>query len=75
MTRALVWGTALIILLGVAVLAGGASQPSSDHRSVAETPDPQLARCQTLGEASGDDPQCRAAWASARKRFFGGAAS
>ena len=29
-----------------------------------------LARCQTLGEAAGDDPACLAAWAENRRRFF-----
>ncbi len=75
MTRSLVWGTALIILLGAAVLAGGASQPSTITRPAAASRDPDLARCQALGEAGGQDPRCRAAWATARARFFGGAAS
>ncbi|ENZ81606.1 MULTISPECIES: putative entry exclusion protein TrbK-alt [Caulobacter] len=71
MTRSLVWGTVLIILLGAAVLAGGASQPSSTKAPAAASRDPDLARCQALGEAGAADAQCRAAWA----RFFGGAAS
>ncbi|WP_343699209.1 putative entry exclusion protein TrbK-alt [Caulobacter sp.] len=75
MTKALVWGTALIILLGAAVLAGGASQPSSVTKPAIGPRDPELSRCQGLGEAGGQDARCRAAWASARTRFFGGAAS
>jgi len=74
-TKSLVWGTALIILLGAAVLAGGASQPSSTPVAKVAARDPELARCQALGEAGGQDLRCRAAWASARARFFGGAAS
>jgi conjugative transfer region protein TrbK len=37
--------------------------------------DGELARCQVLGQAAGEDARCRAAWATARSRFFGGAAS
>ncbi|PZR33239.1 putative entry exclusion protein TrbK-alt [Caulobacter segnis] len=75
MTKALVWGAALVILLGAAVLAGGASQPSSVAQRALAPRDPELARCQGLGEAGSQDARCRAAWALARKRFFGGAAS
>ena len=75
MTKALVWGAALIILLGAAVLAGRASQPSSIIHASGGARDPELARCQGLGEASSQDPRCRAAWATARARFFGRAAS
>ncbi|AZS21730.1 MULTISPECIES: putative entry exclusion protein TrbK-alt [unclassified Caulobacter] len=75
MTKALVWGTALIILLGAAVLAGGASQPSSITQASVSPRDPELARCRRLGEAGGQDAACAAAWALARKRSFGGAAS
>jgi len=74
-TRSLVWGTALIILLGAAVLAGGASQPPTNGSPKPAPRDPDLARCRDLGEAAGRDPGCRAAWAAARARFFGGAAS
>jgi conjugative transfer region protein TrbK len=68
--RALVWGTALIILLGAAVLAGRASQApiqiSASTRSAGAQS--ELARCRTAGEG---DEACRAAWAAARERFFG----
>ncbi|PIB92560.1 putative entry exclusion protein TrbK-alt [Caulobacter sp. FWC2] len=75
MTRSLVWGTTLIILLGAAVLAGGASKHAPPAPTAARPQDGELARCQGLGQAAGDDARCRAAWASARSRFFGGAAS
>ena len=75
MTRSLAWGAALIILLGAAVLAGGASQPSRTGPAKLAPVDPELARFQGLGEAAGRDPGCKAAWADARARFFGGAAS
>lgn len=75
MTRSLAWGIALIILLGAAVLAGGASQQSPPAKPIGPPRDAVLARCQALGEAAGQDPECRRAWAAARARFFGGAAS
>ncbi|ADG10953.1 hypothetical protein B7G68_12785 [Caulobacter segnis] len=75
MSRALAWGAALVILLGAAVLAGGAAPSSSVMAPALGPRDPELARCQALGEAGGQDPRCRAAWALARARFFGGAAS
>lgn len=75
MTRSLAWGTALVILLGAAVLAGGASQPTPANPATAAPRDPALARCQALGEAAGQDAACKAAWSAARERFFGGAAS
>ena len=72
MTRSLVWGIALIILLGAAVLAGRASQAPATKAIVAGRTDPALARCRDEGERAKDDPACRAAWAAARARFFGG---
>jgi conjugative transfer region protein TrbK len=44
--------------------AARASAASGDGLSAA------LARCQTLGEAAGNDPTCLAAWAENRRRFF-----
>lgn len=44
--------------------AARASAVSGDVLSAA------LARCQTLGEAAGNDPACLAAWAENRRRFF-----
>ncbi|KRA66979.1 hypothetical protein ASD89_01735 [Caulobacter sp. Root656] len=73
MSRSLVWGIALIILLGAAVLAGRASQappPVKVARGAAV--DAELARCRTADQ---DDLACRAAWAAARDRFFGRPAS
>ncbi len=72
MTRALVWGTVLLILVGGALVAASRSQAPSPIRPPATMSDPQLARCRALGEAAQDDPACRAAWAAARQRFFGG---
>lgn len=70
MNRTLVWGTALIILLGAAVLAGRASQafnpaPEPFPPRVAKG---ELARCRSAGQG---DEVCRAAWAAAREHFFG----
>jgi conjugative transfer region protein TrbK len=73
MTRSLAWGTALIILLGAAVLAGRKSQaPGPAKRRVARRVDADLARCRTAGQG---DRACQAAWAAARDRFFGRPAS
>ncbi len=73
MTRALVWGTVTIILLGAAGLAVTASQaPNAPPRLAAAARDPDLARCRELGEAAQADDTCRAAWAAARARFFDG---
>lgn len=73
MTRALVWGTVTIILLGAAGLAVTASQaPNAPPRPAVASRDPDLARCRDLGEAAQADDACRAAWAAARARFFDG---
>jgi conjugative transfer region protein TrbK len=74
MNRSLVWGIALIILLGAAVLANRASQapsaaPAATSPAVADS---ELARCRTAGRG---DEACRAVWAAARERFFGRPAS
>jgi conjugative transfer region protein TrbK len=44
--------------------AARASAVSGDVLSAA------LVRCQTLGEAAGNDPACLGAWAENRRRFF-----
>ena len=77
MTRSLVWGIAVIIILGAAALAGRAArEPSTSTASIASPrPDTVLARCRAAGEAALDDPACRQAWDRARTRFFGGPAS
>ncbi len=73
MNRSLVWGTALIILLGAAVLAGRASQAPGPVKAPATVAmDGDLARCRTAGQG---DLACQAAWAAARDRFFGRPAS
>lgn len=75
MTRVLAWGMASVVLLGTAVLAGGAPQiPAPPARSSAPR-DAKLARFQALGEATGADARCRAASPAAGARFFGEAAS
>jgi conjugative transfer region protein TrbK len=71
MSRVLIWSLALILLVGAAVLAGQGSPPSPRARSVVAPRDPELVRCQRLGEAAGQDLRCQAAWARARRRFFG----
>ncbi len=72
MTRVLVWGTTLIILLGAALLAGRASRAPTVAPAAVASRDPDLARCRDLGTAAQDDPACRAAWTAARARFFDG---
>ncbi|WP_310083163.1 putative entry exclusion protein TrbK-alt [Caulobacter sp. BE254] len=73
MTRSLIWGTTLIILLGAAVLAGRASQAPQPIKAASIAPvDTELARCRTAGQG---DLACQAAWAAARDRFFGRPAS
>ncbi|MGR4863244.1 putative entry exclusion protein TrbK-alt [Caulobacter sp. LARHSG274] len=73
MNRSLVWGIALLMLLGAAVLAGRASQaPAPAKPAPPALVDAELARCRT---ASQDDLACRAAWAAAWDRFFGQPAS
>ncbi len=73
MNRSLVLGTTLIILLGIAALAGRASQAPIPAPT---TPSPvaqgELARCRTAGQG---DRACQAAWDAARDHFFGRPAS
>ncbi|WP_163232074.1 putative entry exclusion protein TrbK-alt [Caulobacter rhizosphaerae] len=71
MNRSLVWGIALIILLGGAALAGRASRAPAKPAPPALV-DAELARCRTADQG---DLACRAAWAAARDRFFGRPAS
>ncbi len=69
--QALVWGTALIILLGAALLAGRATSDTAPAARPAPARDGELARCRAAGEAALADPGCRRAWDTARARFFG----
>lgn len=75
MTRSVVWGIAIIIILGNAVLAGGRSQAPAAANLKRIERQGDLVRCQTLGEAAARDETCRTAWIAARERFFGRAAS
>jgi conjugative transfer region protein TrbK len=74
-SQALIWGIALIIMLGAAVLAGRATPTSTPIAAASSPGDPALARCRAAGEAALDDPDCRRAWDTARARFFGRAGS
>lgn len=69
--QALVWGTALILLLVAALLAGRAPSqtPPAPRRALAR--DGDLVRCRAAGEAGLADPACRRTWDAARARFFG----
>lgn len=40
-------------------------------RPAADPAEPELARCQALGEAGARDAGCLAAWAGSRRRFLG----
>lgn len=71
MTRSLVWGTALIILLGAALLAGRATSDTAPAPRREVAGDGQLARCRAAGEAALGDLACRRAWDTARACFFG----
>jgi conjugative transfer region protein TrbK len=71
MSRVLIWSLALVLLVGAAVLAGRGSPPVAPAQSRVTPRDAELARCQRLGEAAGQDARCQAAWARARARFFG----
>ena len=68
---ALVWGTALIIIFGAAILAGRAAPKPTPVLTARPARDPELARCRAAGAAALDDPSCRKAWDAARARFFG----
>lgn len=73
MNRSLVWGTTLIILLGIAALAGRASQaPVQAPATPSRVAQGELARCRTAGPG---DRACQAAWEAARAHFFGRPAS
>lgn len=73
MNRSLAWGTALIILLGIAALAGRASQaPVQAPATRSRVAEGELARCRTTGPG---DRACQAAWDAARDHFFGRPAS
>jgi conjugative transfer region protein TrbK len=78
--RALVLAATLVFWLGVAVLtfracqapSRGAAQPAVVTGALTDGSERDLARCRTAPDG---DQACRAAWAAARQRFFGGPAS
>ncbi|MDR6624447.1 putative entry exclusion protein TrbK-alt [Caulobacter segnis] len=66
-------GFALLAIL-VAALQARRPAPSAPAAAPIQAPRPvdaQLARCQTLGAAGAQDPQCLKAWDEARARFLG----
>lgn len=71
MNRSLVWGAALIIIVGAAILAGRAAPTPTPALAASPPGDPALSRCRAAGQAALDDPACRRAWDGARARFFG----
>ena len=75
LSQALVWGTALVIILGAAVLAGRATPAPRPIAAATSPRDPDLARCRAAGQAALQDPDCRRTWDVARARFFGRAGS
>jgi conjugative transfer region protein TrbK len=71
MNRSLVWGTALVVIVGAAILAGRIAPSPKPAVALAPPGDPALARCRAAGQAALEDPACRRAWDGARARFFG----
>ncbi|RRN63474.1 putative entry exclusion protein TrbK-alt [Caulobacter sp. 602-1] len=69
--QVLVWGTALIMLFGAAILAGRDAPKATPAPAAASSADPDLARCRAAGQAALGDPACRRSWDGARARFFG----
>jgi conjugative transfer region protein TrbK len=75
MTRLLVWGAALVMVLAAASLAGRAVHQGQPDVAPVTRPDDELARCRAAGQDAVADPACRRAWDEARARFFGSKAS
>lgn len=66
-------GFALLAIL-VAVLQARGPAPTSPRPAVVQANRPvdaRLARCQALGAAGAEDPDCLKAWDDARTRFLG----
>ena len=66
---------AFLAMNGVAFAQDEVATPnvSAEARGVSQAMTAaELARCRSLGEAGGADPDCHAAWAESRRRFFGG---
>lgn len=67
-------GFALLAILVAALQARHPAPPVASPRPVVQAPpavDARLARCQALGAAGAEDPDCLRAWDAARKRFLG----
>ena len=67
-------GFAALAILVAALQAARSRAPAAPIRpaqTTAQPADPRLARCQDLGAAGAQDPECLRAWAEARKRFLG----
>lgn len=67
-------GFALLAILVAALQARRPAAPAASPRPVVQAPpqvDARLARCQALGAAGAQDPDCLRAWDAARTRFLG----
>ena len=72
--RLVALAAAALAVLVAALRAGGQDPKADAHpsRTAAVRPaDPRLARCQALGAAGAEDPECLKAWSDARTRFLG----
>jgi conjugative transfer region protein TrbK len=67
-------GFALLAILVAALQARRPAPPAPNPRTVVQAAPPvdaRLARCQALGAAGAQDPDCLRAWHAARTRFLG----
>lgn len=67
-------GFALLAILVAALQARRPASPTLSPRPVVQAPAPvdaRLRRCQALGAAGAQDPECLQAWEAARIRFLG----
>ena len=67
-------GFALLAILVAALQARRPAPPTSSPRPAVQAPAPvdaRLQRCQALGAAGAQDPECLQAWEAARTRFLG----
>lgn len=76
MIRANPMGAATVVI-AIAALAAAVLAAATPVDPEVSPPAPQadqtapLAACRALGETAGARPECQAAWAEARRRFFG----
>jgi len=63
---------AAVVAAALYMADGGSPRPATTARPAlsADALAAELARCQTLGDAAGNDTRCLAAWAENRRRFF-----